>query len=465
MIVTCEECSTSFQLDDSRIPASGARVRCSRCKHAFFLPSPSSSAAQAIESVVAEAIQGRPGRTPAPTRDLGRGAAPDRNSAAHVEPEEEDWQFSEEIRVAGDDDPGDADRGHPSSPDPSSFDLTGDFGRGFDPDVLATPEPVASPGAAASAPSGRSKGAPGAASHAAATPKASAVAAVPPLEPERDESSFGSIDDFSSLIDDDDGALDLAADAPTAAASSSARRATGSPDDLGDPESWDLVGGDETRHARSTVAALVRPPKSPAKKTTAIDSLDLFGEVDPGPIHDLRTDAAAAPRAWEKIGRFVGWFATVVSVVGVGGALLRSEWARRIEVSQRVEIGPLVAQTTRSGWLESSRAGFLLVFEGELRNSGSQPLSPIPLRLALLDGAGGRLSDPPLRAGRMLAESVLREARPEELAREREAAIAGWLGTPIAPGEVRRFIAVIPAAELPGEARRFLLESDVAARP
>ena len=156
---------------------------------------------------------------------------------------------------------------------------------------------------------------------------------------------------------------------------------------------------------------------------------------------------------------------TVVSVLGVGGALLRSEWARRIEVSQRVEIGPLVAQTTRSGWLESSRAGFLLVFEGELRNSGSKPLSPIPIRLALLDGAGGRLSDPPLRAGRMLAESVLREARPEELAREREAAIAGWLGTPIAPGEVRRFIAVIPAAELPGEARRFLLESDIAARP
>ncbi len=464
MIVTCEECSTSFQLDDSRIPASGARVRCSRCKHAFFLPGPSSSASQAIESVVAETIQGRAGRTPAPTRDLGRGSPADRSSAPHAEPEEEDWQFSEEIRVEGDDDPGDADRAHASSPDPSSFDLTGDFGRGFDPDVLATPGPIAAPGGSTSGRPSRAKGAPQASAPATKTPKA-AAAAVGPRGPERDESSFGSIDDFSSLIDDDDSALELATDPPMAAAPASARRAADSSDDLGDPESWDLVSGDENRHARSTVAALVRPPKSPAKKTAAKDSLDLFGEVDPGPIHDLGSDAVAPPRAWAAIGRFVGWCVTAVSVAGIGGALLQSEWARRIEVPQRMEIGPLVAQTTRSGWLESSRAGFLLVFEGELRNSGSKPLAPIPIRLALLDGTGARLAAPPLQAGRMLAESVLREARPEELARAREAAITGWNTTPIAPGEVRRFVAVVPAAELPGEARRFLLESDAATRP
>ncbi len=37
MILTCERCDTRFRLDESRLPARGARVRCSRCKHAFFV--------------------------------------------------------------------------------------------------------------------------------------------------------------------------------------------------------------------------------------------------------------------------------------------------------------------------------------------------------------------------------------------------------------------------------------------
>lgn len=464
MIVTCEECSTSFQLDDSRIPASGARVRCSRCKHAFFLPSPSASQSQAIESVVAEAVQGRAGRTPPPTRDLGRAGTSDRSAAAHAEPEEEDWQFSEEIRVEGDDDPGEGERGHAGSPDPSSFDLTGDFGRGFDPDVLASPEPVASPSASASGLAGKAKKTRGEGARAVPTPIASDSPGKPP-EPVRDESSFGTIDDFSSLIDDDDSGLELATDSNAPGASASALRAEASPDDLGDPESWDLVGGDEKRHARSTVAALVRPTKPSAKQETRGDSLDLFGDSDAPPIHDVRAELPAAPRAWAKIGRFVGWCVTVASVAGVGGALLQSEWARRVEVPQRLEIGPLVAETTRSGWLESSRAGLLLVFEGELRNAGSKPLAPIPIHLALLDRAGERLGGPPLLAGRKLEESVLREARPEDLERERAASIAEWSVQPLAPGEVRPFVAIVPAAELPSEARRVLLESGPAAQP
>jgi len=41
MIVTCASCLTKFNLDDSRIPAKGAKVRCSRCKHVFYVvPSP-----------------------------------------------------------------------------------------------------------------------------------------------------------------------------------------------------------------------------------------------------------------------------------------------------------------------------------------------------------------------------------------------------------------------------------------
>ena len=40
MIVTCASCFTKFNLDESKIPPQGAKVRCSRCKHVFFVVPP-----------------------------------------------------------------------------------------------------------------------------------------------------------------------------------------------------------------------------------------------------------------------------------------------------------------------------------------------------------------------------------------------------------------------------------------
>ena len=37
MVVICESCKASFKLDDSRIPADGIKVRCSKCKHVFMV--------------------------------------------------------------------------------------------------------------------------------------------------------------------------------------------------------------------------------------------------------------------------------------------------------------------------------------------------------------------------------------------------------------------------------------------
>ena len=59
MIVTCERCETEFQLDASRVPASGARVRCSRCKHAFVVSPPTASREEAMDDVVGRALRKR----------------------------------------------------------------------------------------------------------------------------------------------------------------------------------------------------------------------------------------------------------------------------------------------------------------------------------------------------------------------------------------------------------------------
>lgn len=49
MIVTCASCLTKFNLDDSRIPAKGAKVRCSRCQHVFYIVPPPETKEEIIE--------------------------------------------------------------------------------------------------------------------------------------------------------------------------------------------------------------------------------------------------------------------------------------------------------------------------------------------------------------------------------------------------------------------------------
>ena len=50
MIITCASCLTKFTLDDSRISAEGIKVRCSRCKHVFYVVPPPETKEEIIEN-------------------------------------------------------------------------------------------------------------------------------------------------------------------------------------------------------------------------------------------------------------------------------------------------------------------------------------------------------------------------------------------------------------------------------
>jgi len=50
MIITCASCLTKFNLDDSRIQAKGVKVRCSRCKHIFYVVPPPETREEMIEN-------------------------------------------------------------------------------------------------------------------------------------------------------------------------------------------------------------------------------------------------------------------------------------------------------------------------------------------------------------------------------------------------------------------------------
>jgi hypothetical protein len=417
-------------------------VRCSRCKHAFFLPNPTASASQAVHAVVEEVVQGQAGRAPAAAQDLAHPKPADRGPRpGRTEPEEEEsWEFSQEIRIAGDDEPDEAESGG-ASPRPDSFDLTGDFGRGFDPETFDREEPEA----------------PRRDRPTAAHDVGSAVAA------EREESTFGSVEDFSSMIDDEDIAIDVDTEKPSKRAKNASGGARSpaiaegpSADDLGDPESWDLVGGDDSRQAGARVAALTRP--TVAKRKPA---LDLFEQGELPPIRDEAEPGIGwSATRWAAVGRFLGWGVALAAIALAAGLFGRAEWSRWAGSPQRLELGSLVASTSRAGWVDTSRAGLLFVVEGELYNGGTRPIAPVPLALRLLDGAGMPIPARAIEVGLPLPDHVVRESTPEMLAAERSRAITGWTGRPLAPGETRRFVAIAPAEALPAGALRFALEAE-----
>jgi predicted Zn finger-like uncharacterized protein len=95
LVIACERCSTRFHLDEGRIPAGGARVRCSRCKHAFFVAGPGASSDDAVHAVAADAAA-HAARAPEATEDPPEAPAvrvSGRTPSAR-EDEESDWQFN-----------------------------------------------------------------------------------------------------------------------------------------------------------------------------------------------------------------------------------------------------------------------------------------------------------------------------------------------------------------------------------
>ena len=93
MIIVCEQCQTRFQLDDARIPARGARVRCSRCKHAFHIAHPGAQPQDVVEEAIAAVSEPA---APEPSVDLGVADDPQVDSPLPEEDEEQDWEFNED---------------------------------------------------------------------------------------------------------------------------------------------------------------------------------------------------------------------------------------------------------------------------------------------------------------------------------------------------------------------------------
>jgi len=375
--------------------------------------------------------------------------------------DEEDWQFSEEIRVEGDDDLAD----DSEAEEESVFGVSQDFGAGFDESELSAES--SDPDLASSDPKG-----PAIVQDAAADAGSSSGLELDgpaaSSEPVRDESSFGSVDDFSALMEDEEPSVagDLASEIASELEAEAANDRSvgtyaeaGSADDLGDPENWDLVGHDDRAGGAASVQGFSRSFSS-ATGIESVDAADFFSEdaLD-GSGYDedvMGSSIMAGPVG--HVARFLGWAVTVALVSAVVYLALGNEWARWAHAPQTVRAGSLEAETLSSGWVETSRSGSVLRIAGRIRNTGSEPIWPARVQLALLDGRGARLTAPPIRAGLPLPETVLREAPLAALEERLAVATQRLANSPLAPGETREFEALLQEGHLPEDAQRVLLE-------
>ncbi len=102
MIITCASCLTKYELDDSRISEKGAKVRCSRCKHEFYVVLPPEtkeevtenfeSFAKYHEELIVKEPRGVDISFPEEEEERGKEAAP-----MEGEGEEEKFLFSDQI--------------------------------------------------------------------------------------------------------------------------------------------------------------------------------------------------------------------------------------------------------------------------------------------------------------------------------------------------------------------------------
>lgn len=422
MIVQCEHCQTRFQLDESRIPARGIRVRCSRCKHAFFLAHPDASAAEAVEDVVEQAVVGDRTSPPDATEDLsaqspgGDGSldALARSGPLAEEGEESDWEFNTEL------------------PEPEA--------------KASAATPAADSGDDAEGPFGFDDGSSG---------------LLGADEPEPSPSP----DEDSPLAAPADGAPDLAGVASVGAPIEPAPTVAGTDD--AEPEKWDFFGDD----ALETPAA--PPPSAPALPAVPAAPEQEVAEpsVRPEPAPSAWTgDAAAdtAPARWRGAALGAAGWAAVLALFLAGAVpgVVRPLRGHGVspDAGYEQDLGPLRARNVRATRLENARGDELVVVRGELRAPGSGAVRAGRVDVVLLDGRGRPLDVPAARvpAGVAVEASTLRTLSPDALAVIQRNAAATLETVRVSPGGALAFTAWF--AELPEGAARFELERSEGAR-
>jgi predicted Zn finger-like uncharacterized protein len=408
VVVVCEKCETRFQLGDSRVPAGGTRVRCSRCEHEFFVASPKSGEADVIGEVMAEVTDA--GGTPA--TEAGERSTGDF---------EEDWQFNDDshphIQMEAEPEPSDF-----GEFDSSGMDLSGE-------DPLSEEAP----------PSGEASRSGDDPLSEFATDVADSIGEP---EPEVLFAEKPSIDPVESIRDRDAG-LDFS-----------------SPDDLGSPEEWDFVGTAEVEPPLEFIPEDDAPEAFARSVDESVSALPSPAVVESPTAEE--SDRALLAARFAGVASIAGWvvvalaFSVGISSLftgpGEGGAV--SAGPAEITVSDL----PITASEVEGRLVENALVGTLLVVSGKLENRGSYAVTPgRAVSVQLVSAGGVPIAGATAPVGRAVAETRLREWDPDRLRLDLERSAAEMAQRPFRPGAPIRFDAVFET--IPESAAGWVLEA------
>jgi predicted Zn finger-like uncharacterized protein len=482
LIITCEQCATQFQLDDARIPEKGARVRCSRCKHRFFVKPGAPAGDDPLERVVERTLAQEPAAdTDADTLDSGLappapaepelfagegasgaeddllrgGGAAEQGDLLADRSGDSDGPVFAAPEIDAEEDPlgGGADLASPDpfgDLDPDDLSGGGDDGAG---DLIApsASEPAEDPLAESSGDwkfdqDEPSPDVPAARSEAPEVDAAREAVddllgpAVPSVRVDGEplaDTDPGVDDDLDTLLGGAEPAEQerRAAESPAPAAA-----------ELGSPDSWDFLseGEPEPSHVAAPPPALSRSA-APQPFAYALPPLDARAAEIPAAQRWLAGAASA-----------VGWAATAALSLLVLLATLGPGVLGRAQPPARALLSAagLEAYDLRARWVENALQGDLLVISGRLRAAGDSP-APAGTRLAvrLLGADGGVLVERASPLAAPLPEAVLREQDARALRERLEASADAFARLSIPARDGVPFEAVVSAA--PEQAARF----------
>jgi predicted Zn finger-like uncharacterized protein len=371
MIVTCEQCEAQFRLDDSKVPEGGARVRCSKCKHAFFIEPPGR-----VDAVAADAL----------ARDALAGGSDESES---------DWQFNDDT--------------------PATAEAPGA-------DREAARQAV--DGLLGGQPAGSRPPAP-----AAAVPASAPSGSAPPLEAEAPGLDTGGLDSSPSGLETDDG-------------------------ELGDPESWDLLGDDDADKSSAQIGRVALKPRWKVLEEERSEPERALGERAAAAATSDDARPGRLGRLLQGVMAGIGWAAAL-------GLLAAGVWsgispvsAADVPESAELSTAGFRATEIEGRWIENAIAGPLFVVSGWLSPADASARGAAgPLAVRLLDARGNALA-PSTPVGPPFPADVLRERDPADLVASQQRAAAHFAR--LNDGERTRFQAVF--AGVPPEASRFVLE-------
>ena len=451
MIVTCERCATQFQLDDSRVPARGVRVRCSRCKAAFRVVPPGQRAAEEMAELSRRAREDSQEEI---TQDLdgdsrsrsgsrrGEGAsAKAAAAAAHgstgggLDTEESDWKFNEDVSAEREATARSREEPKPEPPPVRRGAEADDWFRGGGDSPLELDDRPWNADAA----------------------EAAAPEPEPEPEPQREferapepEPSPASMDDAEPSLDrfvepDESEAAPAAASEPTdefdampsfgdpEPAAQEQKAAPSSSDELSS-DGWDEMFS-EAGEASTGEGEAAATPTVERRKSRRRPRLPSFGGVG---AHVARWIGHGAHAA--------GWLATL----GLFGAGLYSGLRAQVpapSVAAVEEVGGFELVAIQGRFVENAVGGRLYVVSGRVRNPGPSIEMLQGLEVELLDASGQPVGSQRAALRPPIQRVILRESPVSELAAEPAQVL------PLGPGEERPVEGVFTA--LPADAASF----------